>query len=56
VLWKPPYPNRSNRLINPEPDFISRDTGIKLEELPAAKANRLVWKSLVHSIPVEAAG
>ena len=54
VLWKPPYPNRSNRLTYP--DVISRDTGLKVEDLPAAMANRLVWKSLVYSIPAEVAG
>ena len=53
LLWKPSAPNRSNRLTYP--DMISRDTGIQVQDLPVAMADRSVWKSVVHSISAEAA-
>ena len=54
LLWTPPGPNHSNRLTYP--DVISRDTNIKIEDLPAAMADRPVWREIVHSLPAEAAG
>ena len=54
LLWTPPGPNRSNRLTYP--DVISRDTGIKVQDLPAAMADRPVWRDIVNSFPAEAAG
>ena len=54
LLWKPPHPNHSNRLTYP--DVISRDTGIRVNDLPMAMADRAVWKEIVHSLPTEAAG
>ena len=54
LLWTPPGPNHSNRLTYP--GVISRDTNIKIEDLPVAMADRPVWRDIVHSLPAEAAG
>ena len=54
LLWKPSAPNRSNRLTYP--DVIARDTGIHVQDLPVAMADRGVWKTVVRSISAEAAG
>ena len=54
LLWNPPGPNHSNRITYP--GVISRDTKIRIEDLPAAMADRPVWRGIVHSLPAEAAG
>ena len=54
ILWTPPGTNHSNRLTYP--GVISRDTNIKIEDLPAAMADRPVWRGIVRSLPAEAAG
>ena len=54
LLWTPSGQNHSNKLTYP--DVISRDTGYKTEDLPAAMANRTVWREIVQSFPAEAAG
>ena len=54
LLWKPSAQNRSNRLTYPA--VIARDTGLQVEDLPAAMAGGSVWKSIVHSVSAEATG
>ena len=54
IFWTPPGPNRSNRLTYP--GVISRDTDIKIQDLPVAMADRAVWRGVVKSLPAEAAG
>lgn len=49
ILWKPHADGRKGRKLT-FPDVISRDTGIRTEELKAAMEDREVWKSFVQSV------
>ena len=49
VLWKPHADGRRGRKLT-FPDVISRDTGIRLEDLKACMEDRDVWKSIVKSV------
>ena len=48
VLWKPSAPNLSNKL--PYPGIIPRDTGIHIQDLPLAMADRGVWHGVVFRL------
>ena len=49
VLWKPQANGRKGRKLT-FPDVISRDTGIRPEEMKAAMEDRDVWKGFVQSV------
>ena len=49
ILWKPRAAGRRGRKLT-FPDIISRDTGIRPEDLKAAMEDRDVWKSFVQSV------
>ena len=49
ILWKPHANRRKGRKIT-FPDVISRDTGIRPEELKSAIEDRDVWRGFVQSV------
>ena len=49
VLWKPHADGRRGRKLT-FPDVISRDTGVRVENLKRAMEDRDVWKSYVESV------
>ena len=49
LLWKPPTRNKRGRKLT-FPDVISRDTGLKQEDLRNAMMDREVWRGMVESI------
>ena len=49
ILWKPQANGRKGRKIT-FPDVISRDTGIRPEELKSAMEDRDVWRGFVQSV------
>ena len=49
ILWKPQADGRKGRKLT-FPDVISRDTGIRPEELKSAMEDRDVWRGFVQSV------
>ena len=49
VLWKPHADGRRGRKLT-FPDVISRDTGIRLEDLKTCMEDRDVWRGIVQSV------
>ena len=49
ILWKPQADGRKGRKIT-FPDVISRDTGIRPEELKTAMEDRDIWRGFVQSV------
>ena len=49
LLWKPPTQNKRGRKLT-FPDVISRDTGLKQEDLRTAMMDREFWRGMVESI------
>ena len=49
VLWKPRADGRRGRKLT-FPDVISRDTGVRFEDLKQAMEDRDVWKSYVEFV------
>ena len=50
VLWQIPTPHRKGARPLSYPSTITRDTGILLDELPSAMANKIVWLSFVKNV------
>ena len=49
LLWKPSYGQSRGRNLS-FPDVISRDTGLRAEDLKTAMQDRDVWCSIVQSM------